>query len=42
VEPPLHVSKKAFAETIKKATTAGFTEVKRPKLLFNKAVVLKK
>ena len=42
VEPPFHVSKKAFAETIKKATTAGFAEVKRPKVLFNKAVVLKK
>jgi ubiquinone/menaquinone biosynthesis C-methylase UbiE len=42
VEPPLHVSKKAFAETIKKVTTAGFTEIKRPKLLFNKAVVLRK
>ena len=42
VEPPFHVSKKAFAETIKKATNAGFAEVKRPKVLFNKAVVLKK
>ncbi|MBT8379409.1 MAG: class I SAM-dependent methyltransferase [Ignavibacteria bacterium] len=42
VEPPFHVSKKAFAETIKKANTAGFTEVERPKVLFNKAVVLKK
>jgi len=42
VEPPFHVSKNAFEETINKAKAAGFTEVKRPKVLFNKAVVLKK
>ncbi|MBT8386627.1 MAG: class I SAM-dependent methyltransferase [Ignavibacteria bacterium] len=42
VEPPFHVSKKAFEETIRKAKAAGFTEVKRPKVLFNKAIVLKK
>jgi ubiquinone/menaquinone biosynthesis C-methylase UbiE len=42
VEPPFHVSKKAFEETIRKAKAAGFTEVKRPNVLFNKAVVLKK
>jgi ubiquinone/menaquinone biosynthesis C-methylase UbiE len=41
VEPPFHVSKKAFAETIKKAIAAGFTEVKRPKVTFNKTVFLK-
>ena len=42
VEPPFHVSKKAFEETIGKAKAEGFTEVKRPNVLFNKAVVLKK
>jgi ubiquinone/menaquinone biosynthesis C-methylase UbiE len=42
VEPPFHVSKKAFEETIGKAKAAGFTEVERPKVLFNKAVVLRK
>ena len=42
VEPPFHVSKKAFEETIGKAKAAGFTEVDRPKVLFNKAVLLKK
>jgi ubiquinone/menaquinone biosynthesis C-methylase UbiE len=42
VEPPFHVSKNAFAETITKATKAGFTEVEKPKVLFNKTVVLKK
>jgi len=42
VEPPFHVSKKGFSDTIKKATASGFTDVERPKVLFNKAVVLKK
>ena len=42
VEPPFHVSKSAFDETVKKANDAGFTEALRPKMLFNKAVVLKK
>jgi len=42
VEPPFHVSKKGFADTIKKATSAGFTEVERPKMFFNKSVVLRK
>jgi len=42
VEPPFHVSKKVFEETITMATSAGFMEVERPKLLFNKAVLLKK
>jgi len=42
VEPPFHVSKTAFEETIRKAKAAGFTEVERPKVLFNKTVVLKK
>jgi ubiquinone/menaquinone biosynthesis C-methylase UbiE len=42
VEPPFHVSKKAFEETIKKVKAAGFTEVERPKVMFNKAVVFKK
>ena len=42
VEPLFHVSKCAFEETIGKAKAAGLTEVKRPKVMFNKAVVLKK
>jgi len=41
VEPPLHVSKKAFEETIRKARDAGFTEVERPKVFLSKAVILK-
>jgi len=42
VEPPFHVSKTAFEETIGKAKAAGLTEIKRPKVMFNKAVILKK
>jgi ubiquinone/menaquinone biosynthesis C-methylase UbiE len=42
VEPPFHVSKTAFENTIQKAKAVGFTEVERPKFLFNKAVVLRK
>jgi len=42
VEPPFHVSKKAFEETIRKARDAGFTPVERPKVLFSKTVVLRK
>ena len=42
VEPPFHVSKKAFENTIKKANDAGLAVVERPKLFLNKAVVLKK
>ena len=41
VEPPFHVSKKALAETIHKAEAAGFEEIERPRLYFNKTVVLK-
>ena len=42
VEPPFHVSKSAFEETIRKARNAGFTFVERPKVLFSKTAVLKK
>jgi ubiquinone/menaquinone biosynthesis C-methylase UbiE len=42
VEPPFHVSKKAFEVSIGKAKAAGLTEVDRPKVPFNRAVVLKK
>jgi ubiquinone/menaquinone biosynthesis C-methylase UbiE len=42
VEPPFHVSKTAFAETIKKARVAGFTTGERPKVLFSKTVIMKK
>jgi len=42
VEPPFHVSKAAFEETVRKARNAGFTLVDRPKVLLSKTAVLKK
>lgn len=42
VEPPFHVSKAAFEETVRIAQNVGFTPVERPKVLFSKAVILKK
>ena len=42
VEPPFHVSKTAFKDTISKAHKAGFVDIERPKILFNKTVLLKK
>lgn len=42
VEPPLHVSKTAFAETIRIACSAGFTPTDRPKVFLSKAVILRK
>ncbi|RJP84049.1 MAG: class I SAM-dependent methyltransferase [Desulfobacteraceae bacterium] len=40
VEPPIHVSKTAFEETVGKAVAAGFTPLERPKVFLNKAVLL--
>ncbi|NJD53833.1 MAG: class I SAM-dependent methyltransferase [Candidatus Methanoperedens sp.] len=40
VEPPLHVSKTAFEEAIRKAREAGFTSVKGPKVFLGKTVIL--
>lgn len=42
VEPPFHVSKAAFEETIEIARNSGLTLIKRPKVFFSKAAVLKK
>jgi ubiquinone/menaquinone biosynthesis C-methylase UbiE len=42
VEPPFHVSKSAFENTVKKANDKGLSVVERPKLFFNKAVILRK
>ncbi len=42
VEPPFHVSKSAFEETIGKAGNAGFEPVEWPKVFLSKAVILKK
>lgn len=42
VEPPFHVSKTAFAETVAKAGCSGFTVLERPRICFSRAVLLKK
>jgi len=42
VEPPFHVSRKEFEETVKKVTVAGLTVVERPKMFLNKVAVLRK
>ncbi len=42
VEPPFHVSKSAFKETVSMARDVGFTDVEGPNVLFSKAVILKK
>lgn len=42
VEPPIHVSKKAFREMTAIAQAAGFTPEPGPKMLFSKTVVLTK
>jgi ubiquinone/menaquinone biosynthesis C-methylase UbiE len=42
VEPPFHVSKPAFEETIRKALGAGFTPIESPKVFLSKTVLLKK
>jgi ubiquinone/menaquinone biosynthesis C-methylase UbiE len=42
VEPPFHVSKSAFEETVRKAGSAGLIVIERPKMFFSRAVLLKK
>jgi ubiquinone/menaquinone biosynthesis C-methylase UbiE len=42
VEPPFHVSKSAFEETIKKTRDVGFADTEGPKMLLHKTVILKK
>jgi len=42
VEPPFHVSKKAFEETIDKARDAGLAPVERPRVFLSKAVTLRR
>lgn len=40
-EPPFHVSKTAFEETVRIARKAGFAPVEKPKVLLSKTVTLK-
>ena len=42
VEPPIHVSRKAFAETVRKAGDAGFIPAEGPKVFLGKAAVVRK
>jgi ubiquinone/menaquinone biosynthesis C-methylase UbiE len=42
VEPPFHVSKAAFEETVRIAQNAGFRPVERPKVVLSKTVILKR
>lgn len=42
VEPPFHVSKSAFLETIRNAQDAGFKPAEGSKVIFSKTVILKK
>ncbi|NTW88757.1 MAG: class I SAM-dependent methyltransferase [Desulfobulbaceae bacterium] len=42
VEPPFHVSKSSFEETIRIATDSGLTVIERPKIFFSRAVLLRK
>ncbi|MFC1498622.1 class I SAM-dependent methyltransferase [Verrucomicrobiota bacterium] len=42
VEPPVHVSRRAFADTVKQAMDAGLTEAKGPHVRFSKTVILKR
>ncbi|PWW83308.1 SAM-dependent methyltransferase [Prosthecochloris marina] len=42
VEPPFHVSAKAFRQEVEKAQEAGLTACEGPKVLFGKTVILKK
>ena len=40
VEPPFHVSKKAFEETVSAATQSGLIDLERPRIFPNKAALL--
>lgn len=42
VEPPFHVSRSAFAETISKANEAGLSDSKGPRMFFCKTRILEK
>lgn len=41
IEPPFHVSKMGFEETIKKAKDAGLMVVKRPRVFLSKTAILR-
>jgi ubiquinone/menaquinone biosynthesis C-methylase UbiE len=42
VEPPFHVSKNAFSETVKRAFAAGFSALESPRVFLGRTMVFKK
>jgi ubiquinone/menaquinone biosynthesis C-methylase UbiE len=42
VEPPIHVSRKAFEETVRRSGGAGFIPVEGPRVFFGKTAVVRK
>jgi len=42
VEPPFHVSKPDFQQTVSKAQDAGFKSLAGPKVIFSKTVILER
>jgi hypothetical protein len=40
VEPKIHVSKRAFDETIMKAMKIGFEPIEQPKIFFSRSMIL--
>jgi ubiquinone/menaquinone biosynthesis C-methylase UbiE len=42
VEPPFHVSKSEFEETVRKARDAGFSDIEGPNVFLSKTRILKK
>ncbi len=42
VEPPFHVSKLTFEETIKQTRDAGFLDTEGPHMIFHKTAILRR
>jgi hypothetical protein len=42
VEPPFHVSKSEFGETVQKANAAGFAAIESPRVFLGRTTVFKK
>lgn len=42
IEPPFHVSKSAFEETVRRSQNAGFVQIERPKVFLSKTAMLRK
>ena len=42
VEPPIHVSARAFGETVEQARACGFSPEQGPKVFFGRTVILRR